>query len=274
MGQRNGSSTAEGPRKQTRGQQSAGRAVKQTEGRRTVHFLTGRLYSWMCTFVLKECLFQVLVAEIEHKQSRIDECQKYSEQYSSAVKVNLAVFPTFVMSTLIEGPKWKLLSLRKKRPCKLSPWISCQDYELQLMTFRAMVDSQHKSPLKKRRMNSSSDAIQQEVKQRFNFKSSPALLYARYILMIYALFSAIFTQFMDLRTRYTALVTLMTQYVKFASETLKRTEDEEVRDSYFKNSLAFLHLQWLLHHLSDCWGSVLYCRCLTYHACRYFISSL
>lgn len=38
---------------------------------------------------------------------------------------------------------------------------------------------------------------------------------------------------MDLRTRYTALVTLMTQYVKFASETLKRTEDEEVRDSYF-----------------------------------------
>ncbi|KAM8738349.1 dystonin isoform 2-T2 [Acanthopagrus schlegelii] len=98
---------------------------------------------------------KVLVAEIEHKQSRIDECQKYSEQYSSAVK----------------------------------------DYELQLMTFRAMVDSQHKSPLKKRRMNSSSDAIQQE--------------------------------FMDLRTRYTALVTLMTQYVKFASETLKRTEDEE-----------------------------------------------
>ncbi|XP_029926299.1 dystonin isoform X3 [Myripristis murdjan] len=98
---------------------------------------------------------KVLAAEIEQKQSRIDECQKYSEQYSSAVK----------------------------------------DYELQLMTYRAMVDSQHKSPLKKRRMQSSSDTIQQE--------------------------------FMDLRTRYTALVTLMTQYVKFASETLKRTEDEE-----------------------------------------------
>ncbi|KAM4591383.1 dystonin isoform 4-T4 [Odontesthes bonariensis] len=98
---------------------------------------------------------KVLVAEIEQKQSRIDECQKYSEHYSSTIK----------------------------------------DYELQLMTFRAMVDSQHKSPLKKRRMQSSSDAIQQE--------------------------------FMDLRTRYTALVTLMTQYVKFASETLRRTEDEE-----------------------------------------------
>ncbi|TKS85463.1 Dystonin 230 kDa bullous pemphigoid antigen 230/240 kDa bullous pemphigoid antigen [Collichthys lucidus] len=103
---------------------------------------------------------KVLVAEIEQKQSRIDECQKYSEQYSSSIK----------------------------------------DYELQLMTFRAMVDSQHKSPLKKRRMQSSSDAIQQE--------------------------------FMDLRTRYTALVTLMTQYVKFASETLKRTEDEEHKKAF------------------------------------------
>ncbi|XP_061645426.1 dystonin isoform X26 [Phyllopteryx taeniolatus] len=103
---------------------------------------------------------KVLVAEIEQKQSQIDECQKYSEQCSSAIK----------------------------------------EYELQLMTFRAMVDSQHKSPLKKRKMQSSSDAIQQE--------------------------------FMDLRTRYTALVTLMTQYVKFASETLKRTEDEE-------NKMAF-----------------------------------
>ncbi|XP_045078903.1 LOW QUALITY PROTEIN: dystonin [Coregonus clupeaformis] len=98
---------------------------------------------------------KVLVAEMEHKQSRIDECQKYSEQYSSGAK----------------------------------------DYELQLMTYRAMVDSQHKSPLKRRRMQNSADAIAQE--------------------------------FMDLRTRYTAVVTSMTQYVKFASETLKRTEGEE-----------------------------------------------
>nr|XP_023651005.1 dystonin isoform X2 [Paramormyrops kingsleyae] len=98
---------------------------------------------------------KVLISEIEQKQSKIDECQKYSEQYSAAVK----------------------------------------DYDLQLMTYRAMVDSQHKSPVKRRRVQSSSDAIVQE--------------------------------FMELRTRYTALVTLMTQYVKFASENLKRTEEEE-----------------------------------------------
>ncbi|XP_024244053.1 dystonin isoform X9 [Oncorhynchus tshawytscha] len=98
---------------------------------------------------------KLLVAEMEQKQSRIDECQKYSEQYSSGAK----------------------------------------DYELQLLTYRAMVDSQHKSPLKRRRMQNSADAIIQE--------------------------------FMDLRTRYTAVVTSMTQYVKFASETLKRAEGEE-----------------------------------------------
>ncbi|NXH72210.1 DYST protein, partial [Hydrobates tethys] len=98
---------------------------------------------------------KMLVSEIEMKQTKIDECQKYSEQYSAAVK----------------------------------------DYELQTMTYRAMVDSQQKSPVKRRRMQSSSDFIIQE--------------------------------FMDLRTRYTALVTLMTQYIKFAGDSLKRLEEEE-----------------------------------------------
>ncbi|XP_041511139.1 dystonin isoform X5 [Microtus oregoni] len=98
---------------------------------------------------------KMLVSEIEVKQSKMDECQKYSEQYSAAVK----------------------------------------DYELQTMTYRAMVDSQQKSPVKRRRMQSSADLIIQE--------------------------------FMDLRTRYTALVTLMTQYIKFAGDSLKRLEEEE-----------------------------------------------
>ncbi|XP_067876270.1 microtubule-actin cross-linking factor 1 isoform X10 [Heterodontus francisci] len=98
---------------------------------------------------------KMLASEVEMKQGRMDECQKYSDEYSSAVK----------------------------------------EYELQLMTYKAMVDSQQKSPVKRRRMQSSSDIIVQE--------------------------------FMDLRTRYTALVTLMTQYVKFASDALKRSEEEE-----------------------------------------------
>lgn len=39
-------------------------------------------------------------------------------------------------------------------------------------------------------------------------------------------------QFMDLRTRYTALVTLTTQHVKYISDALRRLEEEEVRGLY------------------------------------------
>lgn len=114
---------------------------------------------------------KMLVSEIEMKQSKMDECQKYAEQYSAIVK----------------------------------------DYELQTMTYRAMVDSQQKSPVKRRRMQSSADLIIQE--------------------------------FMDLRTRYTALVTLMTQYIKFAGDSLKRLEEEEVtinNEQLNKKNLGFI----------------------------------
>ncbi|XP_052440234.1 microtubule-actin cross-linking factor 1 isoform X18 [Carassius gibelio] len=96
-----------------------------------------------------------LVVEIEQNQVKLDECQTYSKQYCAAVK----------------------------------------DYELQLMTFRAFVESTQKSPVKRRRMHSSSDVITHE--------------------------------FMDLRTRYTALVTLTTQHVKYISDALRRLEEEE-----------------------------------------------
>uniref|UniRef100_A0A3Q3L7B8 Microtubule actin crosslinking factor 1 n=1 Tax=Labrus bergylta TaxID=56723 RepID=A0A3Q3L7B8_9LABR len=97
-----------------------------------------------------------LVVEIEQNQTKLDECQTHSKQYCTSVK----------------------------------------DYELQLMTYRAFVESTHKSPVKRRRMHSTSDAITQE--------------------------------FMDLRTRYTALVTLTTQHVKYISDALRRLEEEEV----------------------------------------------
>uniref|UniRef100_A0A8C8SYV6 Microtubule actin crosslinking factor 1 n=1 Tax=Pelusios castaneus TaxID=367368 RepID=A0A8C8SYV6_9SAUR len=107
--------------------------------------------------VLSEQLSQqtALVVVIDKNQAKLDQCQKFSQQYSAAVK----------------------------------------DYELQLMTYRAFVESQQKSPVKRRRMLSSSDVITQE--------------------------------FMDLRTRYTALVTLTTQHVKYISDALRRLEEEE-----------------------------------------------
>uniref|UniRef100_A0A8C8SX39 Microtubule actin crosslinking factor 1 n=1 Tax=Pelusios castaneus TaxID=367368 RepID=A0A8C8SX39_9SAUR len=108
--------------------------------------------------VLSEQLSQqtALVVVIDKNQAKLDQCQKFSQQYSAAVK----------------------------------------DYELQLMTYRAFVESQQKSPVKRRRMLSSSDVITQE--------------------------------FMDLRTRYTALVTLTTQHVKYISDALRRLEEEEM----------------------------------------------
>ncbi|XP_075764822.1 microtubule-actin cross-linking factor 1 isoform X4 [Pelodiscus sinensis] len=107
--------------------------------------------------VLSEQLSQqtALVVVIDRNQAKLDQCQKLSQQYSAVVK----------------------------------------DYELQLMTYRAFVESQQKSPVKRRRMLSSSDVITQE--------------------------------FMDLRTRYTALVTLTTQHVKYISDALRRLEEEE-----------------------------------------------
>lgn len=55
------------------------------------------------------------------------------------------------------------------------------------MTFRAMVDSQHKSPLKKRRMQNSSDAIQQEVKI-----PDSALVSLELLLIVEILFDSLF----------------------------------------------------------------------------------
>ncbi|XP_060703658.1 microtubule-actin cross-linking factor 1 isoform X8 [Hemiscyllium ocellatum] len=109
------------------------------------------------TKILSQQLSQqmALVAEIEKNQTKLDECQNLSKQYSVSVK----------------------------------------DYELQLMTYRAFVESHQKSPAKRRRMHSSSDVITQE--------------------------------FMDLRTQYTALVTLTTQHVKYISDSLRRLEEEE-----------------------------------------------
>lgn len=43
-----------------------------------------------------------------------------------------------------------------------------------------------------------------------------------------AIIVVISPQFMDLRTRYTALVTFTTQHVKYISDALRRLEEEEV----------------------------------------------
>lgn len=92
------------------------------------------------------------------------------------------------------------------------------------MTYRAFVESTHKSPVKRRRMHSSSDAITQEVRTHDQQLHSVWMFWLDYNLN----FLLLTPQFMDLRTRYTALVTLTTQHVKYISDALRRLEEEEV----------------------------------------------
>uniref|UniRef100_A0A3B4XJA7 Plectin b n=1 Tax=Seriola lalandi dorsalis TaxID=1841481 RepID=A0A3B4XJA7_SERLL len=71
-----------------------------------------------------------------------------------------------------------------------------KDYELQLVAYKAQVEPLA-SPLKKTKLDSASDNIIQE--------------------------------YVTLRTRYSELMTLTSQYIKFITDTQRRLEDEEVR---------------------------------------------
>ncbi|XP_058251615.1 plectin isoform X2 [Hemibagrus wyckioides] len=73
-----------------------------------------------------------------------------------------------------------------------------KDYELQLVAYKAQVEPLT-SPLKKTKMESASDTIIQE--------------------------------YVTLRTRYSELLTLTSQYIKFITDTLTRLEDEEMANA-------------------------------------------
>ncbi|KAJ8290938.1 hypothetical protein GJAV_G00019420 [Gymnothorax javanicus] len=105
---------------------------------------------------LKEQLAQEkkLLEEIEKNKEKVDECQKYAKGYIDAIK----------------------------------------DYELQLVTYKALVEPLT-SPVKKAKMESASDNIIQE--------------------------------YVTLRTRYSELMTLTSQYIKFITDTQRRLEEEE-----------------------------------------------
>uniref|UniRef100_A0A667YWH1 Plectin n=1 Tax=Myripristis murdjan TaxID=586833 RepID=A0A667YWH1_9TELE len=109
---------------------------------------------------LKEQLAQEkkLLEEIENNKDKVEDCQKYAKAYIDAVK----------------------------------------DYELQVVTYKALQDP-IASPMKKAKMESASDDIIQE--------------------------------YVTLRTRYSELMTLTSQYIKFIIETQRRLEDEEMEQA-------------------------------------------
>ncbi|KAJ8000282.1 hypothetical protein DPEC_G00203220 [Dallia pectoralis] len=108
------------------------------------------------SMALKQQLAQEknILEEIDKNKDQVEECQKYARAYIDAVK----------------------------------------DYELQVVTYKALVEPVA-SPLKKAKMECASHNIIQE--------------------------------YVTLRTRYSELMTLTSQYIKFITETQRRLEDEE-----------------------------------------------
>ncbi|XP_032810865.2 uncharacterized protein LOC116942711 isoform X3 [Petromyzon marinus] len=96
-----------------------------------------------------------LVTEIDRRQDKVNECQRYSEQYCAALK----------------------------------------EYEMQLMEYRALVESAHSGPSRHQWQQSEADTIAQE--------------------------------FLDLRGRYTALVNLTGHRVKTISDSLQQLQQQE-----------------------------------------------
>ncbi|XP_061418621.1 dystonin-like isoform X1 [Lethenteron reissneri] len=96
-----------------------------------------------------------LVTEIDKRQDKVNECQRYSEQYRAALK----------------------------------------EYEMQLMEYRALVESAHSGPSRHQWQQSEADTIAQE--------------------------------FLDLRGRYTALVNLTGHRVKTISDSLQHLQQQE-----------------------------------------------
>nr|XP_033495769.1 plectin-like [Epinephelus lanceolatus] len=98
----------------------------------------------------------------------------------------------------IEGNKDKVDECQKYAKAYID---TIKDYELQLVAYKAHVDPLA-SPLKKSKLDSASDNIIQE--------------------------------YVTLRTRYSELMTLTSQYIKFITDTQHRLEDEEMADAQQK----------------------------------------
>lgn len=95
---------------------------------------------------------QKLLEEIEKNKVKCDECQKYAKDYIDTIKVNAF---TWIFT-------WILYEIMLRSYSILRSIYLFQDYELQLVAYRAQVEPLA-SPLKKTKMESASDNIIQEV---------------------------------------------------------------------------------------------------------------
>lgn len=109
--------------------------------------------------------------------------------------------------------------------------VSPQDYELQLITYKAQLEPVA-SPAKKPKVQSGSESVIQEVRRRAwpggGWRGPVAGGVAGWLGGADPGCPSSSPQYVDLRTRYSELTMLTSQYIKFLSETLRRMEEEEV----------------------------------------------
>ncbi|XP_024256270.2 plectin isoform X4 [Oncorhynchus tshawytscha] len=129
-----------------------------------------------------------LIQWIGEAKQRQEKIQAVSISDSKTLKEQLAQEKKLLEE--IEQNKEKVDECQKYAKAYID---TIKDYELQLVAYKAQVDPL--SPLKKTKMDSASDNIIQE--------------------------------YVTLRTRYSELMTLTSQYIKFITDTQRRLEDEE-----------------------------------------------
>ncbi|XP_045913971.1 plectin a isoform X1 [Micropterus dolomieu] len=133
--------------------------------------------------------YEWLIRWLGEARQRQEKLQAVPIGDSKALKEQLAEEKKLLEE--IEKNKDKIESCQKNAKAYID---SVKDYELQILTYKALQDP-IASPLKKAKMECASDNIIQE--------------------------------YVTLRTRYSELLTLTSQYIKFITETQRRLEDDE-----------------------------------------------
>ncbi|XP_034091905.1 plectin a isoform X5 [Gymnodraco acuticeps] len=133
--------------------------------------------------------YEWLIHWLGEARKRQEKIQAVPIGGSKALREQLAEEKTLLEE--IEKNKDKIDSCQKNAKAYID---SVKDYELQILTYKALQDPMA-SPLKKPKMDCATDNIIQE--------------------------------YVTLRTRYSELMTLTSQYIKFITETQRRLEDDE-----------------------------------------------
>lgn len=169
-----------------------------------------------------DSFLQALVAEIEQNQTKLDECQTHSKQYCTSVKVGHSFCSTITIQIFPSGFLWLLSQFKTHCLC------CCPLPSVGLRTAADDLPSL-------RRIDTEVTRQEEEDALFLGRHHSGGKVFIIQLAVTVNRINIIITvcgflppQFMDLRTRYTALVTLTTQHVKYISDALRRLEEEEV----------------------------------------------